>query len=99
MEVLNANTGTLLCQWTWAARDWASDPNVGTTPEPAATPCTDADGNACAFSFAVNLSEGVQTSRPHSFVRSEVQLGALVRAAAEEQRASLDRPCKGDLRL
>lgn len=61
VRVLSAASGTLLCQWTWDAIDWANDPAVSTMPEPAATPCTDEDGNACAFSFAVNLSNGAET--------------------------------------
>ena len=59
--VENASTGGLLCEWTWSATDWASDPAVKTQTEPSVEACTDGDGNPCTFAFTVNLSNGLQT--------------------------------------
>lgn len=61
VRVVSLTSGTILCQWSWTALDWASDPSVSTMPEPAVAACQDGDGNACLFDFTVNLSNGLQT--------------------------------------
>jgi len=55
--------GDLLCEFTWGVSELSGTSSTTSTNNHATTdlPCTDADGNACTFSFDVLLSSGVQT--------------------------------------